>query len=102
MKTVSKGRFGVIKQVKTKKSTYYNYIARGSKEECMLYIIDFAKDAFKLGWSADVQLSLHVFPNPMSAYFSIIKYNRNLTESLRIEYEISKYTDNEKTETKRK
>ena len=93
MKTISKGRFGVIKRVKTKESTYYNYIARGSREECMLYIIDFAKDAFKLGWSADVQLSLHVFPNPVSAYFSIIKYNRNQTESLRIEYEISKYTE---------
>lgn len=93
MKTISKGRFGVIKRVKTKEGTYYNYIARGRREECMLYIIDFAKDAFKLGWSADVQLSLHVFPNPVSAYFYIIKYNRNLTESLRIEYEISKYTD---------
>lgn len=93
MKTISKGRFGVIKRVKTKEGTYYSYIARGNREECMLYIIDFAKDAFKLGWSADVQLSLHVFPNPVSAYFSIIKYNRNQTESLRIEYEISKYTE---------
>lgn len=93
MKTISKGRFGVIKRVKQKKGAYYNYIARGSREECMLYIIDFAKDAFKLGWSADVQLSLHVFPNPTSAYFNIIKYNRNQTESLRIEYEISKYTE---------
>ena len=93
MKNISKGRFGVIKQVKSKEGTYYSYIARGSREECMLYIIDFAKNAFKLGWSADVQLSLHVFPNPVSAYFSIIKYNRNQKESLRIEYEISKYIE---------
>lgn len=93
MKTISKGRFGVIKRVKTKEGTYYNYIARGNRIECMLYIIDFAKDAFKMGWSSNVQLSLHVFPNPISAYFNIIKYNRNQTESLRIEYEISKYTE---------
>lgn len=92
MKTISKGRFGVIKKVKTKEVTYCSYIARGSREECMLYIIDFAKDAFKLGWSADVQLSLHVFPNHVSAYFSIIKYNRNEKVSLRIDYKISKYT----------
>lgn len=93
MKTISKGRFGVIKEVKTKESTYYSYIARGSREECMLYIIDFAKDTFKLGWSADVQLSLNVFPNTMSAYLSIVKYNRYEKVSLRIEYEISKYTE---------
>ena len=93
MKTISKGRFGVIKGVKSKEGTYYSYIARGSREECMLYIINFAKDSFKLGWGTDVQLSLHVFPNPLSAYFSIIKYNRNQKESLRIEYEISKYIE---------
>lgn len=93
MKTISKGRFGVIKEVKTKEGSYYSYIARGSREECMLYIIDFAKDAFKLGWSADVQLSLDVFPNHVSAYFSIIKYNRNEKVSLRIDYKISKYTE---------
>lgn len=93
MKTISKGRFGVIKEVKTKEGSYYSYIARGSREECMLYIIDFAKNAFKLGWSADVQLSLHVFPNHVSAYFSIIKYNRNEKVSLRIDYKISKYTE---------
>ena len=93
MKTISKGRFGVIKGVKTKEGTYYSYIARGSRKECMLYLIDFAKDAFKLGWSADVQLSLNVFPNHLSAYLSIIKYNRYKKVSLRIEYEISKYTE---------
>lgn len=93
MKTISKGRFGVIKRVKTKEGAYYSYIARGSREECMLYIIDFSKNAFKLGWSADVHLSLHVFPNTVSAYFNIIKYNRYLKESLKIEYEISKYTE---------
>ena len=93
MKTISKGRFGVIKQVKTKEGTYCSYIARGSRKECMLYLIDFAKDAFKLGWSTDVQLSLNVFPNTLSAYLSIIKYNRYKKESLRIEYEISKYTE---------
>lgn len=93
MKTISKGRFSVIKGVKTKEGTYYRYIARGSREECMLYIIDFAKDSFKLGWSADVHLSLSVFPNNVSAYFSIIKYNGNQTESLRIDYEISKYIE---------
>lgn len=79
--------------VKTKKSTHHGYIARGCREECMLYIIDFAKDAFKLGWSTDVHLSLSVFPKNVSAYFSIIKYNRNQKESLRIEYEISKYIE---------
>ena len=93
MKTISKGRFGVIKQVKTKEGTYCSYIARGSRKECMLYLIDFAKDAFKLGWSTDVQLSLNVFPNSLSAYLSIIKYNRYKKESLRIEYGISKYTE---------
>lgn len=93
MKTISKDSFSVIKEVKTKKSTYQRYIARGSREECMLYIIDFAKDAFKLGWSTDVHLSLSVFPNHVSAYFSIIKYNRYQTESLRIEYKISKYIE---------
>lgn len=93
MKTISKGRFGVIKRVKTKEGAYYSYIARGSREECMLYIIDFAKNAFKLGWSTDVQLSLNVFPNTVSAYFSIIKYKRKQTVSLRIEFEISKYIE---------
>lgn len=93
MRTISKGRFGVIKRVKTKEGAYYSYIARGSREECMLYIIDFAKDAFKLGWSTDVQLSLHIFPNSVSAYFNIIKYNRYMKKSLKIEYEISKYTE---------
>ena len=93
MKTISKGRFGVIKEVKTKEGTYNSYIARGSRKECMLYIIDFAKDSFKLGWSTDVQLSLDVFPNTMSAYLSIIKYNQYKKVSLRIEYKISKYTE---------
>lgn len=91
MKTISKGRFGVIKRVKTKEDTCYNYIARGSREECMLYIIDFAKNVFKLCCTTDVQLSLNVFPNTLSAYLSIIKYNRYKKVSLRIEYEISKY-----------
>ena len=77
MKTISKGRFVVLKGVKTKGGTYYRYIARGSREECMLYIIDFAKDSLKLGWSTDVHLYLHVFPISVSAYFNIIKYNRN-------------------------
>lgn len=93
MKTISKGRFCVIKRVITKESTYCRYIARGSREECMLYIIDFAKDSFKLGWSSDVQLSLHVFPNTGNAFFYIIKYKRRLKISLRIAYEISKYTE---------
>lgn len=93
MKTISKGRFAVIKGVKTKEESFYRYIARGSREECMLYIIDIAKDLFKLGWGSDVHLSLSVFPNHVSAYFSIIRYNRNQTESLRIEYEISKYIE---------
>lgn len=93
MKTISKGRFGIIKGVKSKEGTYYSYIARGSREECMLYIINFAKESLKLGWGTDVQLSLQVFPNHLSAYFSIIKYNRNQKESLRIEYEISKYIE---------
>lgn len=93
MKTISKGSFGVIKEVKTKEGTCCRYIARGSREECMLYIIDFAKNAFKLGWSADVQLSLHVFPNTGNAFFHIIKYERGLKVSLRIAYEISKYVE---------
>lgn len=93
MKTISKGRFGIIKQVKTKEGTFYNYIARGSREECMLYLIDFAKNTFKLYCTTDVQLSLNVFPNTLSAYFSIIKYNRYKKVSLTIEYEISKYTE---------
>lgn len=103
MKTISKGNFYVIKVVKTKKGTYHRCIARGRREECMLYIIDFAKNAFKLGWSTDVQLSLQVFPNHVSSYFSIIKYKRNLIESLRIDYKISKYIElwNNKNKTKK-
>lgn len=93
MKTISKGPFCVIKGVKTKEETFFRYIARGSREECMLYIIDIAKDSFKLGWSSDVHLSLSVFPNHVSAYFAIIRYNRNQKESLRIEFEISKYIE---------
>ena len=93
MKTISKDCFSVIKRVKTKEDSFYRYIARGSREECMLYIIDLAKDCLKLSWNTDVHLSLSVFPNHISAYFSIIRYNRNQTESLRIEYEISKYIE---------
>lgn len=102
MKTISKGRFCVIKAVKTKEGIYYKCIARGSREECMLYIIDFAKNAFKLGWSTDVQLSLHIFPKTISAFFDIIKYNRILTESLRIEYKISRYISYETKKAKPK
>lgn len=97
MKTISKGRFGVIKRFKTKEGTYYEYIARGNRKECMLYIISFAEDLLKLSWSGNVHLSLHVNPNPMCAYLNIIRYNRRQTESLRIEYEISKYTQNNET-----
>ena len=81
MKTISKGSFSVIKGVKTKKSTYHRYIARGSREECMLYIIDFAKDAFKLGWSADVHLSLSVFPkiHLLNSIFTIMLYPKGLS-----------------------
>ena len=97
MKTISKGRLGVIKRVKTKEGTYYEYVARGNRKECMLYIISLAEDLLKLSWSIYEHLTLHVYPKPMCAYFSIIRYNRNQTESLRIEYEISKYTQNNET-----
>lgn len=93
MKTISKGQFVVIKRTTEKKRTFCENVARGTKKECMQYIIEFANETYELCWSSNVHLSLHVFPNDMRVYFHIVKYNRNQTESLRIEYEIAKYTE---------
>lgn len=93
METLSNGRFGVIKRVIINKSIVYKYIARGTKKECLQYMIDLAHNSFKQGWCSDVQLSLHIFPISESAYFNIIKSHKNQVEQLRIEYEIIRYQE---------
>lgn len=93
MKTISNGRFGVIKRVIEHKNIHYQYIARGTKKECLQYMIDLSHNSFKQGWCSNVQLSLHIFQITQSAYFHIIKYYKNQEEQLRIEYEIIKYQE---------
>lgn len=93
MITKSNGRFGVIKRVIKNKSITYKYIARGSKKECLQYMIALFYNSSYIGWCSDVQLSFSVFPTKGTAYFSINKYIKNEGEQFRIEYEITKYQE---------
>lgn len=95
METLSKGRFGVIKRVIINKRIQYAYIARGTRQECLQYMIDLAHNSFKQGWCSDVQLSFHIVPCSQSAYFNITKFHKNQVEQLKIEYEIIKYQEHE-------
>ena len=103
MKTISKGRYGVTQQL-TKDGIVMccGFVARGSKKQCYEYIIKLAKDARLTDWDEEVQLSLHVFPKSTSAFFHILKYKGNYEVDSRIEYQIERYEDNEKKETKQK
>lgn len=74
MKTISKGCYGVFKLITTNERLCKVCVARGTKTECVSYIIDLANDSHKLGWCSDVQLSLHVFPRNNDACFNVIKY----------------------------
>ena len=103
MRTISKGKYGVIKQLtKGDKSMFCGFVARGSRKQCYKYIIKLAEDAQAKAWDRDVQLSLHVFPKSTSAFFHMIKYKGSIEEESRIEYLIERYEDNEKKETKQK
>lgn len=103
MKTISKGRYGVTQQL-TKDGIIMccGFVARGSKKQCYEYIIKLAKDARLTDWDEEVQLSLHLFQKSTSAYFHILKYKGNYEVDSRIEYQIERYKDNEKKETKQK
>lgn len=103
MKTISKGKYGVTQQL-TKNGIIMccGFVARGSKKQCYEYIIKLAKDARLIDRDEDVQLSLHVFPKSTSAFFHILKYKEIYEVDCRIEYQIERYKDNEKKETKQK
>lgn len=94
MKTISKSCYGVCKLISANDRVGKVWIARGTKTECMSYIIDLAYDAHKLDWCSDVQLSLHVFPRNNNACFNVIKYDENdIKVILRIEYQIAIYEE---------
>lgn len=94
MKIISKGCFGVFKLIEIDKRVCKVCIARGTKTECLSYVIELANDSHKLGWCSDVQLSLHVFPLNKDACFNIIKYDKTgLKQILRIEYHIARYKE---------
>lgn len=98
MKTISKGCYGVCKLITTNERLCKVWVARGTKTECVSYIIDLANDSHKLGWCSDVQLSLHVFPRNNDACFNVIKYDKNdINVILRIEYQIARYTEKNKS-----
>ena len=103
MKTISKGKYGVIKKLtKEGKSMFCDFVARGSRKQCYKFIIKLAKDAQKMAWNKDVQLSLHVFPKSNNAFFHVLTYKEGFEVGNRIEYQIVLYKDNEKKETKQK
>lgn len=103
MKTISKGRYGVTQQLsKDGIIMCCGFVARGSKKQCYKYIIKLAKDARLTDWDKDVQLSLHLFPKSASAFFHILKYKGIYEVESRIKYQIKRYTDDEKKETKQK
>lgn len=103
MKTISKGDFGVYKVYMVNKRACKVWLARGTKTECISYIIELANNSCKLSWCTDVQLSLHVFPRNNYASFYIIKYeNKSLREKLRIEYIIARYEEKLKVKVKNK
>ena len=94
MKIISKGCFGVCKLISTNGRVCKVWVARGTKAECVSYIIDLANDSHKLGWCSDVQLSLHVFPRNNDACFNVIKYDeKDINVILRIEYQIARYKE---------
>lgn len=103
MRTISKGRFAVVKRL-TQKGISLNggFVARGSKKQCCKYIIKLAEEARAKVWEQEVQISLHVFPKTDNAFFSVITYDENYNEIRRIEYLITIFEDNEKKETKGK
>lgn len=103
MKTISKGKYGVIiKLTREGKSMFYGFVARGSRKQCYKYIIKLAKDTQAKAWDEDVQISLHVFPKSDNAFLHILTYKERFEEESRIEYQIVLYTDDEKKETKQK
>lgn len=103
MKTISKGCFGVYKVYMVNKRACKVWLARGTKAECISYIIELANNSCKLSWCSDVQLSLQVFPRNNDACFDVIKYdNESLREKLRIEYIIARYKEKLKVKVKNK
>lgn len=103
MRTISKGNYGVVKQLtKDDKSMFCGFVARGSRKQCYKYIIKLAKDAQVMAWDKDVQLSLHVFPKSNSAFFHVLTYKEVFEVESRIEYQIVLYKDDERKETKQK
>ena len=94
MKIISKGCFGVCKIIEINKRVCEVWIARGTKAECVSYLIELANESHKLDWCSDVQLSLHMFPHNNDACFNIIKYDKkDLKQRLRIEYHIARYKE---------
>lgn len=103
MRTISKGKYGVIKQLtKGDKSMFCGFVARGSRKQCYKYIIKLAKDAQAMTWYRDVQLSLHVFPRSNYAFLHVYTYKEEYEVENRIEYQIVLYTDDGKKEAKQK
>lgn len=103
MRTISKGKYGVVKQLtKGNKSMFCSFVARGSRKQCYKYIIKLAKDEQVKAWDRDVQISLHVFPKSVTAFLNVITYKEEYEVESRIEYLIVLYKDDEKKETKQK
>ena len=103
MRTISKGEYGVIKHhTKGSLSICCGFVARGSKKQCYKYIIKLAKDAQKMAWDRDIQLSLHVFPKSNYAFLNVYAYKGPYKVESKIEYQIVRDTGNEKKETKQK
>ena len=103
MRTISKGKYGVIKQLtKGNESMFCGFIARGSRKQCYKYIIKLAEHAKAKAWDRDVQLSLHVFPKTNIAFLDVYTYKEGYEVESRIEYQIVLYKDDEKKETKQK
>ena len=103
MRTISKGKYGVIKQLtKGDESMSCGFVARGSRKQCYKYIIKLAEEAQVKAWDRDVQLSLHVFPKSDYAFLHVYTYKEEYEVDSRIEYQIVLYTDNGKKEAKQK
>lgn len=103
MRTISKGKYGVVKQLtKGDKSMFCGFVARGSRKQCYKYIIKLAKDTQAKAWNEDVQISLHVFPKSVNAFLHILTYKERFEEESRIEYQIVLYKDDGKKEAKQK
>lgn len=103
MKIISKGCYGVCKLITANERVCKVWVARGTKTECVSYIIDLANDSHKLGWCTNVQLSLSVFPRNNNAYFNVIRYDaKDINVILRIEYQIERYKEKIKVKVKTK